>query len=268
MNRAIILSVIFAVAAGTNFLPRPRLDGRVVGGFQVDVRHVPHQVSLQSTSHFCGGSLLSHNFVLTAAHCTDGTPASSLKVRVGSSQHASGGEFFKVKAVHQHPKFNFNTINYDFSLLELEKPVEFNGERFPVRLPEQDEEVKDGALLLASGWGNTQSSQESRDNLRAAVVPKYNDEACNKAYAQYGGITNTMLCAGFDQGGKDACQGDSGGPLTHNGVLVGVVSWGYGCAVSWLPWSLFPCCFSTRLGEECHWFLIDYRSQVKAKNKN
>nr|ABM26904.1 trypsin 1 [Lutzomyia longipalpis] len=227
---AILCLLPLAVLAGPAFLPRPRLDGRIVGGFEVDVRHVPYQVSLQTSGHFCGGSIVSHNFVFTAAHCTDGQDASHLKVRVGSNEHGAGGDFFKVKKVHQHPLFNYQTVDYDFSLLELEESITFNSVRYPVRLPEKDDDVYDGALLLVSGWGNTQNSQESNKHLRATVVPKYNDEQCNKAYTQYGGITKTMICAGFEEGGKDACQGDSGGPLTHGDVLVGVVSWGFGCA--------------------------------------
>uniref|UniRef100_A0A1L8DQH5 trypsin n=1 Tax=Nyssomyia neivai TaxID=330878 RepID=A0A1L8DQH5_9DIPT len=232
---ALLCLLPLALANTIGFLPRPRLDGKIVGGFEVDVRHVPYQVSLQSSSHFCGGSLVSHNFVFTAAHCTDGQTASNLKVRVGTSEHGSGGEFFKVKKIHQHPKFNYNNIDYDFSLLELEESVTFTSERFPVRLPPKGDDVPDGALLLVSGWGNTQSSQESNLHLRAAVVPKFNDEKCNTAYSQYGGITQTMICAGFEEGGKDACQGDSGGPLTYGTFLVGVVSWGYGCAQPHYP---------------------------------
>ncbi|XP_055700154.1 trypsin-1-like isoform X2 [Phlebotomus papatasi] len=94
----------------------------------------------------------------------------------------------------------------------------------------EDEQVPDGTMLMVSGWGDTQNAHESRNQLRAAKVPKYNDKACNDAYKGFGGITERMMCAGVLEGGKDACQGDSGGPLTWDGVVVGVVSWGYGCA--------------------------------------
>lgn len=76
---------------------------------------------------------------------------------------------------------------------------------------------------------------ESRANLRAAVVPKANQQLCNTSYSRYGGVTDRMICAGLQQGGKDACQGDSGGPLVNKDTLVGVVSWGYGCAVPNYP---------------------------------
>lgn len=62
------------------------------------------------------------------------------------------------------------------------------------------------------------------------MVPSVNQTECSKAYNNMGGITDRMICAGFKAGGKDACQGDSGGPLVADNKLVGVVSWGYGCA--------------------------------------
>ena len=66
-------------------------------------------------------------------------------------------------------------------------------------------------------------------------MPTVNQKECNKAYSDFGGVTDRMLCAGYQQGGKDACQGDSGGPLVADGKLVGVVSWGYGCAQAGYP---------------------------------
>lgn len=71
--------------------------------------------------------------------------------------------------------------------------------------------------------------------MRAALVPIVNQEKCATAYKNLAPITDRMICAGFDKGGKDACQGDSGGPLVSNNVLVGVVSWGYGCAQANYP---------------------------------
>ncbi|XP_059611636.1 trypsin-1-like [Phlebotomus argentipes] len=237
MIRLVVLCVLFAAAFGANlkYFPKPRLDGRIVGGYEVNVEDAPYQVSLQTSGHICGASVLSENFVLTAAHCTDGQSAGRLTLRVGSSYHAKDGEMVKVKRIVQHPKYNPRTVDYDFSLLELEKPLKFSEVCQPIDLPEQDQDVEDGAMLLVSGWGNTHNSQESRNKLRAAVVPKANDDSCNKAYSAYGGITARMICAGFEEGGKDACQGDSGGPLVEDGTLVGVVSWGYGCAERGYP---------------------------------
>lgn len=126
--------------------------------------------------------------------------------------------------------FDFFTIDYDFSLLELATSLMFSDKIQPIALPTQDEQVDDNSLCFVSGWGNTKNAQETRDKLRAAYVPSVNQNECQKTYDRFGDITDRMICAGYKKGGKDACQGDSGGPLVSNNKLIGVVSWGYMCA--------------------------------------
>ncbi|GLH17222.1 Trypsin-1, partial [Gryllus bimaculatus] len=81
---------------------------------------------------------------------------------------------------------------------------------------------REGALLTPS-------------KLQAVEVPVVDRDECSAAYEQYGGVTASMLCAGVPEGGKDACQGDSGGPVVAGGQLVGLVSWGVGCARAGFP---------------------------------
>uniref|UniRef100_A0AAG5DUS1 Peptidase S1 domain-containing protein n=1 Tax=Anopheles atroparvus TaxID=41427 RepID=A0AAG5DUS1_ANOAO len=88
---------------------------------------------------------------------------------------------------------------------------------------------------LVSGWGSTHNPDESALVLRAATVPLANHERCSEVYLGYGGVTESMICAGYEEGGKDSCQGDSGGPLVCAGQLTGVVSWGKGCAEPGYP---------------------------------
>ncbi|XP_058822836.1 trypsin-1-like [Topomyia yanbarensis] len=208
--------------AGTN---------RIVGGFAIDIIDAPHQISLQSRGrHICGGSIISSRWVLTAAHCTSGASVSSLRVRVGSSMHASGGTIIAISRIVQHPQYSSITVDYDYSLLQLNNAIVLGNNAQAIELPAQNESIVDGTLCVVSGWGSTQNPFESRQKLRAAYIPSVNRQQCNKAYTIYGGVTDRMLCAGFRNGGRDACQGDSGGPLVANGKLVGVVSWGMGCA--------------------------------------
>ncbi|XP_067626013.1 trypsin-1 [Eurosta solidaginis] len=213
-------------------LPRPRLDRRIVGGYKVNITDVPHQISLQTSGgHICGGSIIGSRWILTAAHCTDGKTPEMLKVRIGSSEASTGGQLGRVKEIIQHEKFNYSNVDFDFSLLHLVKEVQFAENKKAVKLPEIKDEFMDGDICYVTGWGNTQNATESRQWLRQAEVPLFNHELCYEKYKQFGGVTERMICAGYLEGGKDACQGDSGGPLiTKNGVLVGVVSWGYGCA--------------------------------------
>lgn len=134
-----------------------------------------------------------------------------MKIRAGSTTHAENGILINIARIVQHAQFSFNTIDFDFSLLELETNITFDSTMQPIKLPEQNQEYPDNTPSIVSGWGNTQSVDESRDRLRSAVVPTVNQETCSEAYRDFGGVTERMICAGFLQdGGRDACQGDSG----------------------------------------------------------
>ncbi|KAH8403107.1 hypothetical protein KR222_005239, partial [Zaprionus bogoriensis] len=211
-------------------VPRPQLDGRIVGGEATTIAEYPYQISLQRNYHMCGGSLIGARRVLTAAHCVDSSTANSVRVRIGSTRKDKGGVLVGIERVHRHPKYDARIIDYDFAVLELRAYNATNVTQAYVQLPQLGEDIADGTPVLISGWGNTQNSNESTDVLRAVTVPKVNQTLCSKAYGGFGSITDRMLCAGLLEGGKDACQGDSGGPLVAQGKLWGVVSWGYGCA--------------------------------------
>lgn len=114
----------------------------------------------------------------------------------------------QVEKIIQHENFNYNDIDYDFSLLKLEKSLDYSDKIQPISLPEQDESVDDDTLCFVTGWGTTQNTQESREQLRAAYVPSVNQQECAKAYNNINEITNQMICAGFRKGQVDACQGE------------------------------------------------------------
>ncbi|XP_055638874.1 trypsin 3A1-like [Toxorhynchites rutilus septentrionalis] len=223
---------------GGSILPKtkPGMSGsRIVGGIPVNITAYPYQVSLQRGRHFCGGSVVNERWILTAAHCTKGiTDPITLKVRAGSTEVQMGGVLAQVQNIYFHPKQN-SWNDYDFSLLELKESLQLSDHIKPIPLPSEGDTFADGTICVVSGWGNTHNENESSLSLRAASVPLYNQEMCSSVYKDYGGVTKSMICAGFEEGGKDSCQGDSGGPLACDGVLVGVVSWGKGCAVAGYP---------------------------------
>ena len=187
---------------------RPDSSGRIVGGHVIKITEAPWQISMQNPDfHACGGSIIHPKFVLTAAHCTDGAFVSTLNIRAGSEYHRTGGIKVKVAKVYQHPSFSYITIDYDYSILELEMELKFSDKIGTIGLPKHDEDVDDNAMCFVTGWGKTQSSSQSKHKLRGALVPKTNQRTCSRDYFFFRKITGRMICAGFEKGQVDACQG-------------------------------------------------------------
>ncbi|XP_028985729.1 trypsin-3-like [Betta splendens] len=204
-------------------------DDKIVGGYECQKNSVPYQVSLFTGYNSCGGTLLSDEWVLSAAHCkTKG----NVEVRLGehdiwepegTEQHIMSAGFFS------HPGYDPRTQDSDLMLIRLSQPAELTGSVRPAALPSRC--ASDGTMCRVSGWGNLRPSDEGSrypDKLQCLEAPLLSDDTCFNAYPFQ--ITENMICAGYLEGGKDSCQGDSGGPLMCNGELQGVVSWGHGCA--------------------------------------
>lgn len=184
----------------------PLLDGRIVGGFPVNITQVPWQVALLYTNkQICSGSIISNRWVLTAAHCLDGKDPMYFQVLIGTHIKDQGGELHTVQVYWIHQQYNSKRFDYDFGLLELNEELTFNERIQPIQLPKMtDVDPAVGALVLVSGWGNTKNISESERYLRAVEVPMVDQQLCDKAYKNYGDITDRMFCAGYyEEGGKD-----------------------------------------------------------------
>lgn len=207
------------------------LDERIVGGFEIDIKDVPWQVSLQKNgSHFCGGSIISPKWILTAAHCmyvfhfspnqnlllelmlyyyyyhhsrNVNSDPEHLIIKSGTNFHQNGTES-KVKRIIEDPKYCRRTRTYDFALLELESELELDETRQVIKLAEWNDHHVDGSMCLVTGWGLTRNASEPENILRGVKVPIYPQAECNKAYEKIGAITSSMICAGYKEGGKDS----------------------------------------------------------------
>ncbi|XP_059964085.1 trypsin-like isoform X2 [Mesoplodon densirostris] len=206
-------------------------DDKIVGGYTCAAHSVPYQVTLNSGYHFCGGSLINSQWVVSAAHCYKsrmqvGLGAHNIEVLDGNEQ------FVKAAKIIVHPDYSKKTFSNDIMLIKLNKPATLNAQVAAVPLPRSC--ARAGTECLISGWGNTKSSGSSfPEFLQCLKAPILSDSACRSAYP--GQITSSMMCLGFLEGGKDSCQGDSGGPVVCKGQLQGIVSWGYGCAQKGKP---------------------------------
>ncbi|XP_046404255.1 trypsin-1-like [Ischnura elegans] len=232
MFRYLLLCCLVVCALGrAPKLVRPRFSGKIVGGETADIEDYPYQLVLRRGGYFeCGASIVSETMAITAAHCTDGASADELSVRAGSSEVNSGGSIHQVTKIHQHPGFDIGVLDGDISILEVNPPFQFGTGVQPIALPASDMDVAVGSNADVSGWGTTTEGGSLPDHLRHVIVKVVDQNECNQAY---GSITDNMICAGAP--GKDSCQGDSGGPLVEDGKLVGIVSFGYGCAEPGYP---------------------------------
>lgn len=223
-----------ALAATASALPS-KLESRgklIVGGEEAVAGDFPFIVSLQEGgSHFCGGSLLNANTVVTAAHCSVGQDPSSTKVRAGTLTWSSGGVEVGVSKITVHPDYDSGATNNDVAIWKLSEEIPEGDGISYVTLPAAGSDPAAGDEVEVAGWGTLEEGGSNLpEDLMKVTVPIVGREECAK---QYGGssITEAMICAGIEQGGKDACQGDSGGPLVDaSQKLVGIVSWGQGCA--------------------------------------
>ncbi|MBN3313774.1 TRY1 protein, partial [Atractosteus spatula] len=215
--RTLALLLLAGIAAALD-------DDKIVGGYECQPHSQPWQVSLNAGYHFCGGSLVNAQWVVSAAHCYK----SRIEVRLGEHHirvNEGTEQFISSSRVIRHPEYNPYTIDNDIMLIKLQSPVTLDSDIQPVPLPTSCAPA--GTMCRVSGWGNTMSSV-SGDRLQCLDIPILSEQDCDKAYP--GMITPSMFCAGYLEGGKDSCQGDSGGPVVCSGQLQGVVSWGYGCA--------------------------------------
>ncbi|KAK2575921.1 hypothetical protein KPH14_007284 [Odynerus spinipes] len=218
--------------------------GRIVNGTKASISQFPHQVSLRRTwsgTHFCGGSVISKQLVLTAAHCmylSDAVIQPWTILVVGGEiqlNHATKtGQRRGVQAIVLHPKFNPTTFENDIAILELKFPFEFTPQLMPATLPM--DQVPPGTICQVSGWGYPGEDNTTVTNdLMYVDLPILSMDVCRNLLEGVSTLPPGIFCAGYIEGLKDACKGDSGGGMVCNGVLMGIVSAGEGCARPKLP---------------------------------
>ncbi|XP_064416948.1 trypsin-2-like isoform X2 [Latimeria chalumnae] len=211
--KVFLILALFRAAAAVD-------DDQIVGGFPCPPHSRPFQVSVKAGYHFCGGSLISEYWMVSAARCNP----SKIEVHLGEhtiSKTEGTEQFIQASKVIQHENFSYYNLDNDIMLIKLLTPPELNEYVQTIKLPGPCATA--GTMCEVSGWGT-----HSINELQCLYIPILMDEECESSYP--GMITLNMFCAGYLERGKDSCQEDSSGPVECDGVLQGIVSWGYGCA--------------------------------------
>ena len=253
---------IRALTATTNQVEK---EARIINGVEATPSRYPYIASLQygTGEHFCGGSLIAKDIVLTAGHCNgEMMGLATYRVVVGRYDQTQTwiGRSIKIKNEVQHPQYNGDTVDYDFNIVALTEMInekdDNNGDSSIqiVKLNSDTTVPAVGAATSVVGWGDTRDISSVLMETEVYVV---SNEQCEKSkgtvatdFGQMftnmeGQITENMMCAFAEN--TDGCQGDSVGPLVMKGtrsgssttpdedLLVGVVSWGLGCAEEEFP---------------------------------
>ncbi|XP_048579095.1 uncharacterized protein LOC5509856 isoform X2 [Nematostella vectensis] len=237
-TKTLVLSM--AVCGIKGHRVRPLAMPMIMGGANAEHGEWPWQVSMKLNSsslpHICGGNVISPWWVLTAAHCVQDERASNIKLTMGEWRlfNVDGTEqVIPVERIISHANYSYNTLDYDYALLKLTRPLNFTQYVQPVCLPDSD--FPAGTLCYVTGWGSTKyRGSPSPNYLQEVGLPLVNHSQCLATYLTASRkITPRMRCAGTEGVAKAVCSGDSGGPLVcergGRWFLMGLSSWGWAC---------------------------------------
>jgi len=242
INGEPVLSVKSDGEPGDRFLPfftgvKKELS-KIIGGTDATVADFPWQVYYESGDFMCGGSIISGNWIITAAHCTeneDGSaiPVSEMFVKAGATNPyiVNEGKRYQVSEVIINENYNSSTLANDVAILRLKDPVDVPNAR-PIKLVTADDASEGatdpGVISWVTGWGLTDISPEVLPYILQKVqLPIVSRE---QAATVWRSIPDKFIMAGYRDAVRDACNGDSGGPMVVSVSgeyrLAGITSWG------------------------------------------
>ncbi|XP_053949115.1 serine protease SP24D-like [Anastrepha ludens] len=227
MSKFVLFTLVCSICA---VIGQAGPTGRVVGGIDAYEGQFPFQISLRRNGSLtCGGSIISRNFVLTAAHCVGTTNStgdyytydpSVFTVRAGSNDRFQGGVVVNVQEIITHEDYG-NFLN-DVALLRLSQPLIFSTNIQPIELA--DKELPSGTSVIISGWGRLKAGGDLPQKLQWNTLTVISQAECRAAINW---DSDTLICLAH-AANNGACNGDSGGPATYDGKVVGIAGFVHG----------------------------------------
>jgi len=215
----------------------------IVGGQEATPGQWPWQVSLASRPgerHFCGGVIINANWIMTAAHCVEGDAPRDLFAFVGEHDRSVVNPErvrHRISNIYMHPEYDLDVeLDADIAMLRVRDPIALNRRAHPACKAQELPQDYTNSQSIVSGWGTLRSGGSLPQILHWVQLPVISNAECMSSDLPADEITPGMVCAGrINENERDSCQGDSGGPLVVRNTggryeIVGLVSWGYGCA--------------------------------------
>ncbi|XP_006873219.1 PREDICTED: enteropeptidase [Chrysochloris asiatica] len=213
---------------------------KIVGGNNAKEGAWPWIIALYYNGRLtCGATLVSNNWLVSAAHCVYGRNLEPSKWKAVLGLHMTSNltsPHIVTRLIDQiviNPHYNKRRKDNDIVMMHLEFKVNYTDYIQPICLPEKNQVFPPGRKCYIAGWGRLVHQGPTANILQEAEVPLISNDRCQQQMVEYN-ITGNMVCAGYEEGGIDSCQGDSGGPLmcqeNNRWFLAGVTSFGYECA--------------------------------------
>ncbi|XP_047537831.1 trypsin, alkaline B-like [Vanessa atalanta] len=221
---------------------------RIVGGEPTSVENYPSIVQVDTINPLdnmwlqgCAGSILNIRYILSAAHCFEGSSFSPIlrRIRAGASHRNTGGSIIYVEHAYNHPSYGLRGFDGDISVVKLISAIIYSPVIQRTSILSQGYIIPDNVPVVYAGWGQIGNGQPPSSVLLDVSVLTVSKEICRKGYAvliDSPEVTENMICAGLPEiGGRGSCNGDSGGPLYLGNITIGVISWGGLCGYAAYP---------------------------------